>query len=522
MQGADRKRHDRDPEAGGVLVFWAVSIVALLGMVTLTFDLGRVSSTHSELQSFADNIAIAAAAELDGDPDAITRAHAAAATLITDEQTFLQRGRDALTAADYTLTFYRSNGTAPTTNENIVFPEEAAQGRPATVALITGTTAADQRAAEYVRAVVAPNSAVLTPFAAVLGLITGTSRTRMAVSAQAVANLDVYACDITPLMFCVPSGWRSEANVGQMIRLRTGANSNTPWGPGDFGFLDPSKREVNPGGPCKNLSGAKLDACLIAAEGAVAGCFRQEGVDIEPGQKTGRNASAFNILFDIYASTVSNLKNDAAYPPAPNVIKGIRPKSNGNGNGNGKGAQCIGNQYDISQAASLPRDTCLNTGTCAPNSRFGNGTWDRAAYLAANHAVDPTTNHPLTGGLAGTRYEMYRAEILSAGPNPTRLTKPGLNESGLATCAPAPSADVNRRVLIAAAIDCQTNPIGGAATNIPVEEFVKIFITEPVGYASGAFDDSDKFDIHVEVVGSAETVDEVAGAKVRKVVRLQR
>jgi len=516
MQRPGTQRHDRDPEAGGVLVFWAVSIVALLGMVALSFDLGRVSSTHSELQSFADNIAIAAAAELDGKPDAITRAQAAALTLITDEQTFLERGRDALTAADYTLSFYRSNGTAPTSNENIVFPEEATQTRPATVALIQGSDPADQRAAEYVRAVVAPDSAVLTPFAAVLGLVTGSTRDRMSVSAQAVANLDIYACDITPLMFCVPSGWRSENNLGQMIRLRTGANNNTPWGPGDFGFLDPSKREVNPGGPCRNLTGAKLDACLIAAEGAVAGCFRQEGVDIEPGQKTGRNASAFNILFDIYASTVSNLKNDGAYPPAPNVIKGIKAKSKG------KGSECVGNQYEISQAVSLPRDGCLNTGTCTPQSRFGTGSWDRAAYLAANHASDPTAAHPLPGGLAGTRYEMYRAEILSAGANPTRLTRPGLDESGLPGCAPAASADINRRVLIAAAIDCQTNQIGGAATNVPVEEFVKIFLTEPVGYASGAFDDSDKFDIHVEIVGSAETVDEVAGAKVRKVVRLQR
>lgn len=522
MQRPAIDRHDRDPEAGGVLVFWAVAIVALLGMVALSFDLGRVSSTHSELQSFADNIAIAAAAELDGKPDAISRAQAAAATLITDEQTFLERGRDALTAADYTLSFYRSNGTAPTTNENIIFPEEATQTRPATVALIQGTDPADQRAAEYVRAVVAPNSAVLTPFAAVLGLITGSNRDRISVSAQAVANLDIYACEITPLMFCVPSGWRSESNLGQMIRLRTGANNNTPWGPGDFGFLDPSGREVNPGEPCRNLSGAKLDACLIAAENAVADCFRLDGVDIEPGQKTGRNASAFNILFDIYTSTVSNLKNDSDYPPAPNVIKGIKAKSNNNGKGQGNA--CIGNQYEISEALGLPRDGCIAAGTCSP-TRFGDGDWDssgaRQAYIDANHGgTDPTTDHKLPGGLAGSRYEMYLAELEEGSAN--RLTANGVDETGRPSCGPPASSDPNRRVLVAAAIDCDTNQIGGAATNVPVEEFVKVFITEPVGYASGAFDDSDKFDIHVEVLGSAETVDEVAGAKVRKVVRLQR
>ena len=56
-------------------------------------------------------------------------------------------------------------------------------------------------------------------------------------------------------------------------------------------------------------------------------------------------------------------------------------------------------------------------------------------------------------------------------------------------------------MIIAAAIDCAANGLGGAATDVPVQQFVKIFLTEPVG------DDGTSpptLDIWGEVIGSAE------------------
>jgi hypothetical protein len=52
--------------------------------------------------------------------------------------------------------------------------------------------------------------------------------------------------------------------------------------------------------------------------------------------------------------------------------------------------------------------------------------------------------------------------------------------------------------MIAAGINCTDNPINGRETNVPVHEFVKIFLTEPVS------DSDNNFDMFVEVVGSAE------------------
>jgi len=59
---------------GYVLVATALSAVALLGMVGLAVDLGRVFIAKSEAQTFADSAALAAAAELDGSLQGITDA----------------------------------------------------------------------------------------------------------------------------------------------------------------------------------------------------------------------------------------------------------------------------------------------------------------------------------------------------------------------------------------------------------------------------------------------------------------
>jgi hypothetical protein len=67
-----------------------------------------------------------------------------------------------------------------------------------------------------------------------------------------------------------------------------------------------------------------------------------------------------------------------------------------------------------------------------------------------------------------------------------------------------------------AGIDCEANSIRGAASNVPVEEFFKIFLTEPV---------DDDMNIWGEIVGSASEVGtgaEGVGGLVRDVVQLYR
>ena len=457
-------------EAGALLVFWAVSLVMIFGLVAMSFDFGRLASTQSELQSYADTVALAAAGELDGNSDAITRATAAAANLISDTQAFGSGGQALGGGGDYTIDFF---DTLP----------------PSDLSGMAAGQTNDPRDAIYARVVVTPKTVGFT-FANVFYTLSGQPRGNDQVGAVAVAGYTQYACDVTPLMFCLPDpNYKADANIGDMILLRSGGQG-AAWGPGDFGFLDPSKIAVDDKGPCAGLKGSKLDQCLIGAEGAITQCFAQRGVDTEPGQKVGIEDAVFNVRFDIYRATMNGKKNDPLYPPAPNVIKGIVGKKKGGG-----GAQCIGGNEQVSpDTVGLPRDTCFANGTC---SRYGNGNWaaGRTNYVAVNYGgTDP---HPG----ATTRYEYYLAEIAAAGgAGSGQSILSGLAETGRPQCSNNQSSDPERRVVIAAAIDCNANPVQGRTTNIPVKEFFRVFMTEPVGKDGAS---PPNLDLWVEVVGSA-------------------
>ncbi len=451
-------------EDGSVLVLWALFLAVALGFMALSFDLGRIASTQSELQSFADQVALAAAGELDGRPDAITRATEAASGLISDSQTYAVGTPLLGGAGSYTLSFLR---TLP------------ADDRVAATAVTT-----DGRLARYVR-VEAAQRTVRTPFAAANAALTGDAGANVSsnVGATATAGMTSWACDVTPLMFCVPNaGWRAVDNIGDQILLRSGGGG-AAWGPGNFGFLDVTSLPVDTTGPCSGLNGAQLYRCLVGAERGITACIRTDaGVDTLTGQRVGL-AEAFNTRFDIFQGSMNGKKTDAAYRPAPNTIQGTKPKG---------GGSCRGNNTDTSDAMPLPRDTCLISGTCG---RFGDGAWNRAAYVTKNHHGI----YPAGASATSSRYQMYLAEIAAARSRgaPDNVPLPGFAETGAPMCHSSASPDPDRRTVIAAAIDCSSTPVSGSTRNVVPLEYVKLFMTEPVQSAG-----SDT-DIMVEVVDTA-------------------
>ncbi|MDX5350923.1 MAG: pilus assembly protein TadG-related protein [Paracoccaceae bacterium] len=466
-------------EAGTILVFWGIVLGVVLGFVALSFDLGRASITRSELQSFADSVALAAAGELDGNSDAIDRAYDAA-NLILDSQSFGNTGRTLAGEASFTLTFFSS------------LPDEDNS------AMTDQTT--DPAEAAYVRVSVTP-TVVESTFGAAFAALTDQENRDFDLGATAVAGLSIYACDVMPMMFCLPDpDFRANDNIGTMVLMRAGGN-NAAWGPGDFGFLDPTGMMIDPNGPCARLTGAQQLACLVGAVDHITQCFNQRGVDMEPGQKVGLENAFFNVRFDIYQSIMNGRRNDPDYAPAPNVIKGIVP-----GNSGGGGACIRNNAAPSPDTVALPRDTCFANGTCA---RFGDGNWTagRANYVATNYGgTDP---HPD----ASTRYEYYLAEIGAAQPSGILQ---GRAETGLPQCSTSQPAPPDRRIITVAGIDCEANEIRGRATNVPVREFFKIFLTEPV---------QQDFGIWGEIVGSASEAGEGGegiGGLVRDVVQLYR
>lgn len=455
---------------GTILVFWAIALAAVLGITALSFDIGRVASTHAELQSFADHVALAAAGELDGKPDAITRATSAAAGMVSGSQSFGDGSHALGGASDYTIAFY---ATLPPID---------------TTALGTATT--DPAKAQYVAITVTPRNVGLTFARAAFALLGQTAPTSL-VGATAVAGFTQYACDITPMMFCLPSPtYRADQHKGDMIVLRSGGNG-AAWGPGDFGFLDPTGSGItaDQSGPCAGLSptGVKYFECLLAAQGNISQCFSQRGVDTEPGQKNGIENAVFNVRFDIYQSSMNGKRTDTAYPPAPNVIKGIVPPKN---------QSCIGqNPAASTNTMSLPRDSCLATGTCPDGARFGDGTWDSAAYLAKNWPDGAPG-----GWSGGTRWSLYNAEINNP-MSPSSILKSGMDETGLPSCSPNISPYPERRMIVAAGVDCSSNVIKGSTTDVPVTEFFKMFLTEPVGEDTST---PPIVNIYAEIIGSAQ------------------
>ncbi|MEZ5768892.1 MAG: pilus assembly protein TadG-related protein [Paracoccaceae bacterium] len=475
-------------------MLWIMSLVAVVAFVALVFDMGRVQVTHGELQSFADSVALAAAGELDGNANAIARATAAAAEVA---DTNVDGGDGTLQGAgDYTLTFL-SGLPEPDEDDDAYNPE---------LASTAGYVATTDAAARMVQVDATPVSNTVGFLAATRALIGAAAGNTMSTSAQAIAGFTMEACDITPLMFCLPNGsWEAKNNVGQQILLRSGGTVGA-WGPGDFGFLDVSDGAV--GSTCAGLKGANLVGCLLGAEGNVTQCYSQRGVTMEPGQKEGLNASVFNTRFDRFTSTMNGEEDDARYTVAPNIVSG-------------EVVNCTNDKVTVStNSIGLPHDSNLNSCITSPSTcpRFGNKSWDYDTYFDTNHGdgngtlfrdVDnPSLNEDaafaalIPADFAGTRYGVYLAEIAQAG-GATSLTNilTGRQETGRNSCSPNRSSDPKRRVVIAAGIDCTANGIAGAAKNVPVKEFVELFMTNPIGAGEGT-GNTKTFNIWVEVIGS--------------------
>lgn len=479
-------RELRRSDDGTILAIWGVSFVALFGIVAMSFDMGRIGITQTELQSFADHVALAAAGELDGGSDAITRAEAAAANLVSDFQTFGNANNTLAGATDYTLVFLTD--------------------LPASDASAMTAVTTDPEDAQFVRVIV-NNATVNLTFGAAFSALSGNAGPNNVVSASAVAGYDRYVCDSVPIFFCLPT---TPLAPGNMINLRSGGGGGAHWGPGNYGFLDQNFLSADPDGACAGKSGGPLMRCLLGATGTITQCYKSGGIDTEPGQKNGITGVSINTRFDIYSGSMQGEKNNADYAPAPNVIKGIVPKG---------GGSCIGNNVDPSpDTAGLPRDDCFATGTCGGNGRFGDGTWTsgRINYVNMNYGgVDP---HPT----ATTRWQYYLAEIAAAGGggSTNAILPPGLSETGRRMCSNNQTADPDRRTFTVAAVNCTANPVTGSETGVPVEGYYKVFLTEPVGNDGGSPPTVDIWGEVIEIIGAG--VGGGAGGVFRDVVQLYR
>ncbi len=449
-------------EAGAVLPMVTVLLVVLIGFATLAVDLSRLLDLQTQLQKAADAFALAGAAELDGSPDAITRADAAIDTLMNGQNKSIWGG-GAVTVASRTY-----HATLPATDDTAMGGGGAAAGD-----------------ARYVEVTVAP----VTINTFLPAMLFGAATNTMTTSATAVAGFTQALCKTTPMFICNPyegqnPGIYDEANIGKMFVLKTGPGGTDAYSAGNYGFLS------------VDGSGAKVLKDALAANDSGA-CFWQEGVTTEPGDIASAS-DALNVRFDIYEGSAKSYK-DADHPPAPNVRKGCLPDKGTAADTCGQDYDKVdskycqnGNQEPYNSAAAdlakgLPPDASYDTST-----GLGNGVWDLTQYWSINH--NGTTPPEFS-----TRYDAYAYEIdnnllgdysAAATSPPPADRSPGIfdanaaqavkGESGAPNCNKNPGGK-DRRIIYVAVIDCTSVGLkGGKNTGVRVKAFAKFFLLKPV------------------------------------------
>jgi Flp pilus assembly protein TadG len=515
----------------------ALSLTALIAMGGLAFDYAHLASLDTELQQAADQAALAAATQLDGQSGASARATAAAQSLIANSTLLASTGAKTVTVPD--ITFCTAFDDSKVSTDD---------------ACTKATTTAQKDAARVVWVKVGGRTAsyALTPIVAAF-----TSGT---VGGEAVAGLNSAVCKEPPVMMCNPNSDATKFDVSTFIGkgIRLIAHNTGPGGgayaPGDFGFLDVG-------------SGTKDLSKLMGYGSPPDECVDVTNPSTEPGDPASV-INAFNTRFDIFESGDSiGCFGSSLCPPSANSRKDVvmnhaAPYSKTNcgiitgGGGNGwqvsnspyrpdtnqfmpdgvtPNPNYVGKFTNTPDAMGYPRDRCHATdsvGTCT-NGRIGDGNWDIDTYWRVNHPAAPDP-HPAvvidaTTGLKGypttlnsaieaayplatdstrsypTRYQVYRWEMANAS---TELPSTGRAVAGVGTDYGQPvcrsgsgpgATTADRRTIPIAVVNC-TGLTGAKPVN-PID-WIDSFLVQPaMARSSGKTTYSTNTDIYVEIIG---------------------
>jgi Flp pilus assembly protein TadG len=505
-----------------------LSLVGLIAAGGIAFDYAHLATLDTELQQAADQAALAAATQLDGQSGAIARATAAANSLITNK------------------TFFASGASRNITVPTITFCSAFDDSKVSTAAACTTTTSDTNAHVVWVSVGGRSATYALTPIVGVLS--SGT------IGGEAVAGMNSAVCKEPPVMMCNPATSPGSFNVSNYIgkgMLLIAKGSGASYAPGDFGFLD--------------VGAGASDLSKLMAYGAPP----DKCVDVtQPSTETGAMTAVindFNTRFDIFESGDSiGCFDQSKCPPSLNSRKDVvmnhgSPYTKNNcgivtgGGGNGwvvstnpyrpvttTGGKNVDAYTDTIDAMGYPRDKCHATssgGTCG-SGRVGTGDWDINAYWRVNHP-NGTTNGAVLNA-AGTqyvyptslnstiravfpspadatrtyptRYQVYRWEMANAA---TQLPSTGrtvgtstdygqpICKPGLAGSTPSPTT-ADRRTLPIAVVNC--TGLNGKKPVNPID-WVDSFLVEPSMSRDNGLTGASKVtytnvgDIYVEVIG---------------------
>ena len=471
-----------DSTSGALATWAAAAMPVVIGGAAFSVDAARIYNLDADLQGAADAMARAAAVELDRRDDALTRATDVVNRFVKNQT---QMGESPGTVTAESVLFLKS---LPTQSH---------------VAPSASDYTTDPREAKYVEVKVVPRN-IQTMFPR--SMLSKTLNLKL--SADAVAGQSHQICGVAPIFLCNPFEDTGEDLMSALddpdfqrrqiqFKRPTGQTSKrggkkgkgnncggdkSTWGPGSFGYL-----EI----PGYQGASAMREAVGIDIPDI---CFSTgDTVRLKTGNINSMHFG-FNVRFDMYDGPMKDLASDIRYAPAENVVRGM--------SGTDQNCRDLNGRRDT--AMGLPRDNCQDNGNCSMgHGQVGDGDWDFISYMKVNHNyMSPITiagttytidyrRHRMTPSTKPSRYQMYRWEIDNnciPGPN-TYGQSSQTDEEGTPTChtnGPSTSVD-DRRVITAAVLNCEAidATIGMKhGRDLPVETFVKVFLTEPVGSGS--------------------------------------
>lgn len=509
---------------GYALVFTLVALPVVLGITAFVIDGSRVTNLHTDLQNAVDAIALAGARALDGQSDAIPRAQAAMAAMAGNQVWFGDGGEGEGLGSKVNVTYTVAGGAESNVTVSFLGAIPAFDDTPIGTGACTdsstntssctvkgATLAIQSNNAKYVRVVATPR-VVRTIFS-----MPGAGVDSLSVGAEAVATYTAAVCDVTPIFICNPfenvvgnalangltfnNNFEAGNLYGRQVIVSYGKNGQV--GPGNFGFLR------------TNGNGASALAEALATNSGV--CYAKRGLDTKPGANVGPVTTGLNTRFGLYTQGQTFPSSNQAYAPDVNVRKGQsqgggngNSGGNGNGNGNGNGGGSEGgsadcNNYDPEQNATNFDAMSFPTGNSeieiGGGSISGSADWDIETYWDITYGAHdepptvqgytppalpvtiPKSFPGLSGSTTPSRYDVYNYEIDN---NYLNVAAPN-GEVGAPQCqADGVTPTRGRREIFSAVVNCDqySDQLKGAATDIPAESFVKMFLTRPA-IASG-------------------------------------
>ncbi len=341
-------------QSGSIMIYTGAFMAIGVGGAALSIDIGRIVLLRTQMQNAADAGALAGAAQLDAQENAITRAR----TVVDEAMSYFttaaaDQGEIVFVAHE----FYAVDPTDPTRTKK--GPVTNVDGLARFVEVLV-----DRRTLSFF-------------YGPALNMLTGQGAdSSVELDARAVGMSDPFICKMQPLMICDPfddgdplttdPDITSDAYVGMGLRLKQGPQPGA-WGPGNFGLLD------LPEDAGYTVGGANAVEAALSAEEPL-GCYAVSSIQTSTGVIAQKVADGVNTRWE------------SPGPVAPNVM-------------------------------NYPRDNNMNpanpTGEYDLNNSFGNMAWNLGDETCTNgcywKAAHPGIPLP-TELIGSTRYQIYLFE----------------------------------------------------------------------------------------------------------------